>query len=556
MKFSLRSAALLLCGLLAACGGGGSSSGSGGGSNSNNPPPATIPVTSVSFSEVSRTAVNLTVGGATTTLTAIIAPDNATNKNVTWESSAPGVASVNATGTITAVSPGTAQITVNTVDGGKSAAITVNVATAAPLVTAFTPTQARHDETVTLTGTGFSAVPGDNSVTFNGIPVTVSDATTTQLKITVPKNLAASGKVQVTVAGKTGTATESFTYVPTYVVTTLAGNSTAGLKDDTGIAAQFNHPYGVAVQSVPALGLTNLFVADTFNDRIRAITQGGVVVTLAGGASGTSRSEGGGITALDGTGTEAKFSTPIGLGVSTSIFLNGIVYIADSANHSIRRMNLSGTVTTVAGSGAAGFRDDTGITAQFNNPRGVAVDEVGNVFVADNSNHRIRKITPAGVVTTLAGSGAAGFAEGTGTAARFNQPNSVAVDSAGNVYVADYGNHRIRRISAEGVVTTLAGGTEGFADGTGAAAQFDYPYAVAVDAAGNVYVSDYGNNRIRRITVEGVVSTLAGSDEIGFADDTGAAAQFNQPAGITVDSAGNLYVADVNNNRIRMLKPE
>ena len=178
----------------------------------------------------------------------------------------------------------------------------------------------------------------------------------------------------------------------------------------------------------------------------------------------------------------------------------------------------------------------------------MAVDSAGNVYVADAYNDEIRKITPSGVVTTLAGSaGQAGSSDGTGSAARFIDPCGVAVDSAGNVYVADYGNDEIRKITPSGVVTTLAGsaGQTGSSDGTGSAARFDDPMGVAVDSAGNVYVADYGNDEIRKITPSGVVTTLAGSaGQTGSSDGTGSAARFDYPMGVAVDSAGNVYVAD------------
>ena len=213
-----------------------------------------------------------------------------------------------------------------------------------------------------------------------------------------------------------------------------------------------------------------------------------------------------------------------------------------------------GVVTTLAGSGTSGFADGTGSAAQFWNPNGVAVDSSGTVYVADSNNQRIRKITSAGVVTTLAGSSTAGSADGTGSAAQFYYPQGVAVDSSGIVYVAGYSN-RIRKITSAGIVTTLAGsGTQGFADGTGSAAQFNTPFSVAVDSSGTVYVGDSYNHRIRKITSAGVVTTLAGSSTAGFADGTGSAAQFYNPFGVAVDSSGTIYVGDLSNQRIRKIQ--
>jgi prepilin-type N-terminal cleavage/methylation domain-containing protein len=315
-------------------------------------------------------------------------------------------------------------------------------------------------------------------------------------------------------------------------VSTLAGLGTAGYSDGTGAAAQFNTPTGVAVDSSGTM-----YVADYANNRIRKMTPAGVVSTLAG--SGTTGSS-------DGTGAAAQFSYPRGVAVDSS----GTMYVADYANHRIRKITPAGVVSTLAGS-TASFADGTGAAAQFNYPRGVAVDSSGTAYVADTYNHRIRKITPAGVVSTLAGS-TASFADGTGAAAQFNYPFGVAVDTSGTVYVADNYNHRIRKITPAGVVSTLAGSTAGFADGTGSAAQFNYPTGVAVDTSGTVYVADASNNRIRKISPSGVVSTLAGSTA-GFADGTGAAAQFSLPYGVAVDSSGTLYIADAYNHRIRKI---
>ena len=315
-------------------------------------------------------------------------------------------------------------------------------------------------------------------------------------------------------------------------VTTLAGSGTFGFDDGTGAAAQFNAPTGVATDAAG-----NVYVADNYNHSIRKITTMGVVSTLAGSSSP-------GVT--DGTGVLARFYYPSGLATDAA----GNVYVADTYNNKIRKITPAGVVSTLAGS-TYGFADGTGAAAQFKSPQAVATDASGNVYVADTANNKIRKITPAGVVSTLAGS-TNGYADGTGAAAKLNGPRGVATDATGNLYVADYYNNKIRKISPVGVVSTLAGSTNGYADGTGAAAQLNYPIGVATDAADNVYVGDWGNNKIRKITPAGVVSTLAGSTR-GFADGTAAVAQFNNPAGVATDAAGNVYVADVDNYKIRKI---
>ena len=244
----------------------------------------------------------------------------------------------------------------------------------------------------------------------------------------------------------------------------------------------------------------------------------------------------------------AGVSTPTSGAFALSSFLNQYPTIQANA----------GVVTTLAGTaGSNGSTDAAGSAARFYVPYGIAVDSPGNVYVADFYNNTIRKITAAGVVTTLAGTaGSNGSTDATGSAARFYVPRGVAVDSSGNVYVADTNNSTIRKITAAGVVTTLAGlaGSNGSTDATGSAARFYNPFGVAVDSSGNVYVADFSNFTIRKITAVGVVTTLAGSaGTTGSADGTGSAAGFNIPLGVALDSSGNVYVGDSGNFTIRKI---
>ncbi|MDB5146205.1 MAG: wapA 1, partial [Mucilaginibacter sp.] len=259
----------------------------------------------------------------------------------------------------------------------------------------------------------------------------------------------------------------------------------------------------------------------------------------------------GALSSVDGIGTAASFSSP----VATAMDSKGNIYIGDVKNTNvIRKISPSAVVTALAGSGSAGFINGTGAGASFSNPIGLATDTSGNVYVADEFNNAIRKVTPSGVVTTLAG-GTPGTADGTGTAAQFNHPTGVVVDASGNVYVTDFYNHTIRKVTPAGVVTTFAGGIQGSADGTGTAAQFNYPVFITMDAAGNFFVGDRSNSKIRKITPAGVVTTIAGNGTAGFADGAAASAMFNLPTGLAIDGLGNLYVADVSNHRIRRISP-
>ena len=326
------------------------------------------------------------------------------------------------------------------------------------------------------------------------------------------------------------------------VVSILAGD-TYGYSDGTGSAARFAAPNVGAVDSSG-----NVYVADHDNYSIRKITSSGVVTTLAGDRLTPGHT--------DGSGNAALFYFPKDVAVDRE----GNVYVADTDNHTIRKITNTGVVTTLAGlARSEGSTDGTGGTARFTYPDGIAVDSSGNVYVADTYNSTIRKITNAGVVTTLAGLAilSSGAVDGTGSAARFARPSDVAVDSSGNVYVADTNNHTIRKITNAGVVTTLAGLailSSGAVDGTGSAARFARPSDVAVDSSGNVYVADTNNHTIRKITNAGVVTTLAGLAGVsGSTDGTGSAARFYTPNGVAVDAGGTVYVADSGNNSIRKI---
>jgi uncharacterized delta-60 repeat protein len=353
------------------------------------------------------------------------------------------------------------------------------------------------------------------------------DGTGSAARFFSPFSLAVDGTSNVYVADSGNNTIRKITSAG--AVTTLAGSVSSGSADGTGNAARFNHPRGVAVD---ASG--NVYVADASNQTIRKITSAGVVTTVAGSV--------GSIGSTDGIGSAARFNDPRGVAVDAS----GNVYVTDYVNHTLRKITSAGVVTTLAGKAPSwGSSDDTGSAARFYDPNAVAVDAIGNVYVADTSNNTIRKITSAGVATTWVG-----------TAAQLDRPEGIAVDASGNVYVADTFNHTIRKITSAGVVTTLAGsaGNRGSADGTGGAARFYDPYAVAVDVSGNVYVADTHNGTIRKITSGGVVTTLAGSaGSIGSADGTGSAARFYYPQDVAVDAAGNVYVADTNNQAIRKI---
>jgi sugar lactone lactonase YvrE len=390
-------------------------------------------------------------------------------------------------------------------------------------------------------------------------------------------------------------------YSTPYVFTTLAGTSSIGSVDGTGSEARFYRPQGVAVGSTGII-----YVADSDNNTIRKISPTGVVTTLAGSAGQSG--------AKDGVGSAARFDFPSSLVVDAA----GNVYVADANNHAIRRITPAGEVTTYAGSlGTSGSNDGNGAEARFHRPEGIAIDPAGNLYIADAGNQIIRKIAPDRTVSTLAGqAGSKGVANGIGSAARFATPFRIAIAPDGTIYVVDLGSVSIRKITpsgvvsmpyafyqnawgaganqgdaapaavavdasgrvfftdsmhdtvsellADGTVSTVAGARDaaGSSDGNRAAARFRYPVGLAADLNGNLFVADRDNNAIRQITSTGSVTTIAGlglESSQGYvnkyAGDTWSA-RFNVPYGLGLDSSGNCFVADTDNNAIRMITPD
>ncbi|HEY9001901.1 MAG TPA: IPT/TIG domain-containing protein [Mucilaginibacter sp.] len=409
-------------------------------------------------------------------------------------------------------------------------------ATTAATISSISLNSGPYNTTVIITGTGFDTTPANDKVFFNGKAATVSAATATQLTVAVPLG-AGSGNITLSVNNAAAISGPVFTYQYSVTVSTFAGDGSQGFANGTGTSASFNYPYGIALDAAG-----NIYVADEGNSAIRKITPAGVVTTLAG--NGT-------VGSADGAGTAASFFNPSGIAVDAA----GNVFVADSYNNTIRKITTTGVVSTFAGKALnAGSTNGTGPAAFFSGPSTLVFDAAGNLFVADADNDLIRKITPAAVVTTFAGTGSDGGMNGTGTAASFHWPYGITIDATGNFYIVDTGNELIRKITPAGVVTTIAGnGKIGFTNGNAASASFSYPIGDAVDAAGNIYVADANNHSIRQISPTGVVTTLAGTGVRGFANGPGASAAFNNPTGVAVDAAGNVYVADPGNNLIRKI---
>jgi sugar lactone lactonase YvrE len=327
------------------------------------------------------------------------------------------------------------------------------------------------------------------------------------------------------------------------IISTIAGGGPAGYCGDGGPAtsACLNFPIGVAVN-----GNNNLFIADTFNNRIRHFKSHGAITTVAGNSTA-------GFCGDHGPATSACLNVPESVAVDD----NGNLFIADTFNNRIRKVSERGTITTVGGNGTADFCGDNGAatSACLNFPHGVVADDRGNLFIADTFNHRVRRIAN-GTITTVAGNGTRGFCGDNGAAisACLQFPVAVAVDTDGNIFITDLGNQRVRKIHG-GTITTVAGnGTMGFCGDSGPAtsACLSSPVGIALDTAGNLFIADTGNQRIRQVGPQGTIHTVAGNGTAGFCGDGELAtdACLNGPTGVAVDN-NDLFIVDQQNSRIR-----
>lgn len=407
-----------------------------------------------------------------------------------------------------------------------------------PGIRSLKPQSAQFGETVTVIGFNFSSTPGKNRISINGQDVPVESAAETELVIRIPKGTG-SGPVRMTVGDQTVNGLE-FTYIPTVTVMTWAG-SIEGELDGDSTEAQFSHPAGLA-----ATDAGGLYVADQANHRIRFISPSREVTTYAGSESGFN----------DGPAASATFHYPMDVALAEG----GILYVTDVYNNAIRKISrdiISGiTVSTLAGNGEKGDLDGSGLAARLHHPAGITSHLTGHLYITDYINHKIKRLEPNGQVTTVAGRGFYGYRDG--SRPLFNRPFYLTTDRLGKLYISDYIDHRIRIYDpAEEEAGTIAGtGEMGYKDGPSDEAMFNRPAGMARTSEGMLYIADSFNHSIRRVSPDGIVTTIAGDGTPGNEDGPGGQARFNRPTGLALGPDGSLYVSDSENHLIRKITIE
>lgn len=494
-------------------------------------------------------------------------PQNYLNLDIRWSSANPTIATVNPNGLVEAIGIGTTTVYAKYKELKTEAIVSVDSnAFSQPVINEISPSNVKPGEHITIRGDGFALKPDKNTVKLDNESLEVTANSSKEIVVEVPSNL--TGKVNVTVSNSLGLSeSASFNIAPT--ITSL-DKTQMFVGDNLTILGQYFEINNTTVtisgiqamiSSMSSTSITLVVPSGT------TATTGPVIVTTSGGQAtysnpltiGTNVATiaGSGPTGIgnggfaDGTALSAVFNDPVRLIYDA----NGNLIISDQANNRIRKMDTAGNVTTLAGSGTQGFLDGPALTAQFDQPYGIAIDSVGNIYIGDNQNYRVRKIDTGGNVTTFAGTGIQGLVDGPGVTAQFGIMSDLVIDSQDNLYLNDLLNHVIRKIDSGGNVTTFAGtGVAGYTNGPGASAQFHQPMALAIDANNNIYVADTFNYVIRKITSAGTVSTFAGNGVQGVIDGPATSASFDRPGGLYMDSQGRLLIASTFNSRIRMLE--
>ena len=397
---------------------------------------------------------------------------------------------------------------------------------------------------VSFTGTGLSFGSAATTTGADGMASTTATPTTSGSVTATAATTGVSASAIFTLTGATTTAPSG-----SGIITTYAGDGSSGFSGDGGVAtaAELNVPVGLAIDSDG-----NIYVSDQSNNRVRKITPTGIILTVAG--NGTAGFSGDG-----GAATSAELNAPAGLAIDSG----GNLYIGDENNHRIRKVT-AGIISTFAGTGTGGYNGDgiAATSAELNYPNGVTADLGGNIYIADYFNNRIRVVNSSGIISTVAGNGTAGFSGdgGPATSAEFNLPTDVTLDQSGNLYIADNNNARVREVNTAGVINTIAGTGYGGYNGDGipaTSAELYAPDRVATDSAGNVYISEFGNNRVRKIDTTGIISTVAGTGTPGYSGDGGPAtrAEINIPRGVVIEgNGGSIFISDSKNNRVRQVQ--